>query len=146
MKAKKTQPLQSNGQDLVSFWCLWGKTNGLSTIVWFSIHVWPKLPPRVRCLGRKILPCRHFGERQSLDFGLECEGSRGQIIGFLRFDRWKSTASWPSAIVWSGLSVMFKSWQVEQNFNKLTFIRLLNWSSLGYGRGTYSWSWPIGNL
>jgi hypothetical protein len=44
--------------------------DGLSTIVWVFIFVQPNLPSRVRRLGQKVLPCKHFEERQPLIFGL----------------------------------------------------------------------------
>jgi hypothetical protein len=58
------QPLQSNGQDLVNYLFIYSneKINDLLTIVWVSILVQPKLFSKVRCLGKKVLPCRHFGE------------------------------------------------------------------------------------
>jgi hypothetical protein len=62
------------------------KIDGLLTIVWISIHVQPKLPSRVYCLGQGGLPCRHFGEQRPLDFDLLCEGSRGRTLGFLQAD------------------------------------------------------------
>jgi hypothetical protein len=34
---------------------LWKKTNDLSTIVWVSIHVWPKFPSRVHHLLQKVI-------------------------------------------------------------------------------------------
>jgi hypothetical protein len=52
-----------------SFLFLWEKIDGLMTMVWVSILVQPYLPSRVRRLGQKVLPCRHFGKRQPLDSG-----------------------------------------------------------------------------
>ncbi len=50
------QPLQFNGQDLVNDSFLLRKRNdSLSTIVWVSIPVWPKLPSRVRRLLQKVI-------------------------------------------------------------------------------------------
>jgi hypothetical protein len=69
------------------------KVNDLLTIVWVSIHVGPKLPSRVRRLGQKALPCRHFEKQRPLDFG--------QILGFLQSNCWKSTAFRPSTVVQS---------------------------------------------
>jgi hypothetical protein len=54
-------------QCLISFM---EKRDGLSTIVWVFILVWPKLPSRFRCHGKKVLPCRHYKLRRPLDFGL----------------------------------------------------------------------------
>ena len=63
------QPLQSNDQYLVSVLIfLWKKSNGLSTIVWVSNRVRPKLPSKVHCFGKKLLSCRHFEERRPFDF------------------------------------------------------------------------------
>jgi hypothetical protein len=90
------QPLQSNGQVLSIFDLFYEnkiKIDSFSTIVWVFILVQPKLPSRVHRLGKKVLPCRHFGERWPLDFSLYCEGSRGWIIGFLQSNWWTSTAS-----------------------------------------------------
>jgi hypothetical protein len=80
--------------------------DGLSTIVWVSIHVRPKLPSRVRRLHQEVLPCTNFGERRPLDFGLQCEGSRGWALDFLQSNWWKSTASRPSAIAGSGPNLL----------------------------------------
>jgi hypothetical protein len=44
----------------------------------------------------------YFKMWRPLDFGHKCEDSRGRTLGFLQFDWWKSTASRPSAIVWTG--------------------------------------------
>jgi hypothetical protein len=54
-------PLQSNGQDLINDWFLNEKIDGLSTIVWISIHVWPKLPSRVRHLHQKVIILKYDG-------------------------------------------------------------------------------------
>jgi hypothetical protein len=72
-------------------------TDSLLTIVWVSIPVRPKLPLRVRRLLQKVIILN------ATTFGLwpQSEGSRGRTLGFLQFDWWKSTTSWPSVIVWS---------------------------------------------
>jgi hypothetical protein len=67
------QPLQSNTQYLIGFlFFKWEKIkiDGLSTIVWISNHVSPKLPLRVRRLGQTTLSCRHFKKQQPLDLDL----------------------------------------------------------------------------
>jgi hypothetical protein len=64
------QPLESSSQDLVIFWFFLKKKkiNNLSTIVCVFDFVRPKPPSRVRRLGQKVLPCRHF--EKATTFGL----------------------------------------------------------------------------
>jgi hypothetical protein len=81
-------PTQSNPSNLMAkilsiFSWFYEKIDGFSTIVWISNPVRLKLHLKVHHLGKKVLPCRHFGERRPLDFGLWCERSRDRILGLL---------------------------------------------------------------
>jgi hypothetical protein len=74
----------------------WDWVAKLSTIVWVPIHVRHKLPSRVRRLLQKVILFKCNGL-----WTLAIVWRVDRTLGFLQFDWWKSTASWPSAIVWS---------------------------------------------
>ena len=93
---RQKQSLQSNNQDIVNVWFFYEKKSMTSQPNFESLSPWIFL-----------LPCRHFKLRQPLDCGLYYEESRGQILGFLHSDWWKSMASQPLAIVWSGPNLGF---------------------------------------
>jgi hypothetical protein len=69
----------------VFFWFFWfffvffcffmNKIDNLLTIVWVPIIVRTKPPSRIRCLGQKVLPCRHFEEQQpwTLASNVKCQ-------------------------------------------------------------------------
>jgi len=46
------------------------KFNDLLIIIWVFILVQPKLLSRVCCLDKKVMPHKHLGGQQPLDFGL----------------------------------------------------------------------------
>jgi hypothetical protein len=62
--------LTANSCQILIYFMKKKKIDSFSTIVWVFILLQPKLPSRVHRLGKKVLPCRHFGERWPLDFGL----------------------------------------------------------------------------
>ena len=70
------------------------KTDGLSTIVWVSIPVRPKLHSRIRHLCKNS---KHFKLRHPLDFGHSVKSREAKLLVSCNL----IDGNWPLAIVWS---------------------------------------------